>query len=175
MKTIILIVAVALIPVMGSAQKQVTDNFFKKYSGKEGFTTVNISEKLFELFAAVEDEESDQYDEMLTRIKGLNILVYENKDKQNLSAKYFNEINTGLQSGYYSELMTIKDGADDVRLLVKESDKKGVITQLLLIVNSAEEFVFINLEGEIDLNEIKDISKSINAEGMEHLEKIDKK
>ena len=175
MKTLILIIASALIPVMGFAQKQVTDNFFKKYSGKEGFTTVNISDKLFELLAVAEDEKSDQYDEMLTKIKGLNILVYENTNKQNLSAKYFNEIHSSLQSGYYSELMTIKDGQDDVRLLVKEGDKKGVITQLLLIVNSAEEFVFINLEGEIDLNEIKKISKSINADGIEHLEKIEKK
>ena len=176
MKKILLIMIIALTSTFTFAQSSVTNNFFNKYAGKDGFTTVNVTGKLMELLASAEAEGSAQYEDVIKKIKGINILVYDQANKKYDADKLYNEIFSSLQKNYYSELLTVKDGTDNVRLLVKDSPKKGVISELLMLVSSDDEFVFINIDGEIDLAQINEISKSIKVDGIEHLDKVkDKK
>ena len=59
-----------------------SDKLFEKYSGQEGFTTVHISQELFDLFADMElegegDEEIEEVQEMMSQLKYIRILMYE--------------------------------------------------------------------------------------------------
>ena len=73
----------------------------------------------------------------------------------------------------YNELMVVKDKDSDVVFLSRE--EKGVIVELLLIAGGADESdnVLISIQGEIDLETISKLSKTLNIEGMESLEEID--
>ncbi len=69
--------------------------------------------------------------------------------------------------------MVIKEKDQDVKFLINEKD--GKIIELLLIAGGKDENVLISIKGNINLKNISKLSKSMNINGLEHLEEIDKK
>jgi hypothetical protein len=173
MKKFWLIGAVALLPLISLAQPASVTAFFDKYSGQEGFTTVNITPKMFELIAAMsldmDDPEAQAVIEMIENIEGMNILVYEGDESR--SKSYFTEVSGGIPGNYYEELMSVSGAEENVKILIKES-KKGYIDELLLTVSTDDQFVFLSLVGSIELAKIAEMASTFNMEGMEHLEHL---
>lgn len=167
----LMLIALLSVPLMIMAQESPVSPFFEKYAGKEGFTTVNISQKLFSMFASLSiDEELDQFDELIAELEGIQILIYEENAAN--SKKYFDEAWDQIPMNHYEELMTVKSDEENVRFLIHEG-KDGMIKELLMLVNSEDEFVFISILGNIDLEKISKLSKSMNLDGMEHLDKME--
>ncbi len=170
-------VLTVLLTVLSVAQMFAQNAMLDKYKGHEDFTTVSISPKLFEMIAKFDfDDEAEKTvaKELLNSIKGIDILVYENEDSlynDGFSRKLYDEAAIELSSvNQFEELMTVKDGLDDVQFLIKE--QADTIQQLLLLVGSEEEFVMVNIEGNLDLNQLSKLSESIDIKGMEHLDNL---
>jgi len=166
-----------LISLFLSDQLQAQNVMLQKYKGHEDFTTVTISKKMFEMIAKFDfdDEEENQVNtELLRSIKGIDILVYENEDSLNnngFSRTLYEEAGQELSTvNNFEELMTVKDGLDDVQFLIKE--QADTIQQLLLLVGSEEEFVMITIEGNLDLNQLSKLSEAMDIKGMEHLDNL---
>ena len=53
---------------MSQPEKDAVDALFDKYAGKDGFTTVIISSKMFSLFQDMEMEEDDEFNEMMSSL-----------------------------------------------------------------------------------------------------------
>jgi hypothetical protein len=158
-----------------NAQPASVQSFVDKYSGQDGFTTINISPKMFSMLAAMSvDEEFDEFDGIIEKITGLNILVYEPEEGGSARdvAALYNEVANDLPKGYYEELMTVKDKESNVRFLIRET-QTGIIDELLMLVSDTEEFVFLSLTGAIDLDAVIELSKKMDIEGFEHLEKME--
>ncbi len=133
------------------------------------FTVVYISPKMFEMIAKLGESEMDkEVKEVIKDLKGLRILVSERN-----GMKYYNEATKTLDLKSYDELMTVRDGDENVRFVVKE-DGAGTISELLLLVGSVDEFVMMSFVGKINLEKISKLSKSADIEGLEHLEKVKK-
>ena len=64
----------------------------------------------------------------------------------------------------------MRDGDENVRIWVK--DKGTVVEELLLLVGAPDEFVLLSLTGVIDMDKVSELSKTLNVEGTEHLEKV---
>ena len=75
----------------------------------------------------------------------------------------------------YDELMTVRDGDENIRIWTRENKNDSVIEELLLLVGAPDEFVMLSLLGKIDLEKISGLSESLDVEGIEHLDKIKKK
>lgn len=172
MPTIIFLLSLFL-----SNQVQAQNAMLQKYKGHEDFTTVSISKKMFEMIAKFDfddEEERTVGKELLHSIKGIDILVYENEDSlynNGFSRTLYNEAASELSSiNNFEELMTVKDGLDDVQFLIKE--QADTIQQLLLLVGSEEEFVMITIEGNLDLNQLSKLSEAMDIKGMEHLDNL---
>ena len=74
MRKVILKIAIAVfvvIPVYLNAQSP-ADELFDKYSGKDGFTSVYITQHMFSLFADVDTEEDESG--FLELVKNLNCI-----------------------------------------------------------------------------------------------------
>lgn len=171
----LMVLVFAALSFNASAQSP-TDNLFDKYGAKDGFTTVHITKELFSLFAEIADEsdESDVQD-LNSVIKGLDhirILMCdagENKDPEVMSD--FKAQLDQLKLKNFTELMTVKEGNDLVKFMIMKDGKK--IKELLLLINQPDEAGFISITGDIDLKSIAKISKSMNIEGLENLQKLD--
>jgi hypothetical protein len=182
----ILILGFALLfsQLTSMAQDDAISKYFSKYAEDERFTVVYISPKMFEMIAKIDtkDAEWEKAKSVISDLRGLRILVADNDDdddnntttlapakKINGHAMYKDAMQT-LNGRSYDELLTVRDGQQNVRFMTKETG--GVISELLLLVGEPDEFVMLSFTGKIDLKKISALSKTLNVEGAEHLDKV---
>lgn len=166
---------ILLLSMSLSAQSGVSKSInplMDKYGGSDDFTTVSISPKMFELIARTGiAEEDEEIGDIINGITSLSILVYDNEEKAARSRDLYNEAFSSLVKGNaFEELMTVKDEGDDVKFLIRENG--NLIEQLLLLVGSEDQFVMIDITGNIKLDQISKLSKSMDIDGFEHLDKL---
>src|SRR4030095_5464001 len=99
---------IAFLPSIVFAQTNTFQSFFDKYAGHDGFTTVKISPKMFDLIASAEIEDEDL--SVIKDITGVNLLAYEPEEgtSNDRADKLYAETKSLVNSGYY-ELMSVKD------------------------------------------------------------------
>jgi len=152
-----------------SAQNDAITRFFEKYMDDERFTVVYVSPKMFQIVSKIEtdDEEWNQVRDIVKDISGLRVLVADSIDD---GLSYYKDALSKVPTGEYEELLTVRDGKENVRIWVK--DASNIIEELLLLVGSPDEFVLLSFTGKIDLDKISELSKTLDIEGAEHLEKV---
>lgn len=156
------------------AQNKQVDQFFSKYEGKTGYTSVMVSEKLFELVASAAPESEQDIKDMIGELKGIRVLVYEQEDAATVSKELYKEALSVINTAAFEELLTVYDEGEQVRMLVKQdASNQNVINELLIIV-SGEEFVLVDIFGNIDLSKISKLADSMNIEGLDELKELDK-
>jgi hypothetical protein len=163
---VLLIASTRLFAQQGSA----IDRFFQKYESDESFTLISVTPKMFSMFTKLDINSADgqSFMKVIKKIKGLKILA---KEKSNGSG-LFKEASLMLTKEY-EELMTVRDGKDDLRFLVKEN-AKGNIAELIMLIGSSDEFMAMSLVGDIDLAEISEIAGGMNIDGFDKLKKLKK-
>jgi hypothetical protein len=158
---------------MLQAQTSPSDKLFEKYNGKEGYTTVSISKELFSMFASLDTTDADakEMKDMMSQLNYIRIIMYETEKENDAELGSFKEELSKLNLSGFSELMTVNEKGENVKFLaLKKGDKIG---ELLLVINSGKEAGFITINGNIDVNTISKLSKSMHLEGMEQLQKLD--
>lgn len=152
-----------------SAQSDAITNFFSDYAENESFTKVSISSKMFSLFTHIDGDDKEE-EEILKAIAGLQGLkILSANDITNGKVMYQNAL---LKPGKdYEELMTVKDGEEDLTFLIRENGEK--IAELLMISGGEQNFMILSLVGDIDLNQVAKLSRSMSIGGMDQLEKIE--
>ena len=176
MKRIIIILSISLIPLIMSAQAGPVDKLFDKYAGKDGYTTVYITKYMFNMFKNTgesADEDADDLNEILGKLNSIKILAVDDPAFVPKGTNFYDEIMKELPREKYNELMVVKEKDSDVVFLARE--EKGTIVELLLLAggSSVSDNVLISIQGEINLENISKLSKSLNIQGMESLEKMD--
>ena len=172
MKKLLLLFALFL-PVTLFAQGSMP-SFFSKYDGKEGFTTVKISPKAFQLVASADIDDEDL--SALNDITGVYVLLYENEEgdedvkSHEKAAGLRKEAYASLGSGY-EELLSVKESETDLKILTKSAGD-GIINDLLIVGEDDGEFVFVNVTGKIDIKKLGSLS-DIDVKGMEKLDELD--
>lgn len=166
MKYSILILAFLGMSLQGMSQVDAITKYFNQYVEDTSFTVVYVSPKMFKMIAKLSEDEVDaDVQQIINDLKGLRVLVSEKN-----GMKYYNEAIKKINVNEYEELMTVRDGEQNVRFVVKE--RNDVIEELLLLVGGPDEFVMVSFVGEIDLDKISKLAKAADINGLEHLEKV---
>ncbi len=158
--------------MQANAQVDAISQYFEQYMDDERFTVVYISSKMFQMVSKLdidelEDDDAQDIVNVIEDLRGLRILTTE----ENTMA-FYKEAKQKINTKGYEVLMTVRDkGEENVEFLVKENGDK--IEELLLLVGGEDDFALISFVGNIDLDKISKLSKSLDVKGMEHLEKID--
>jgi hypothetical protein len=173
MKPLIYLI-VWMLPLCMTAQKSSLDAFFDKYSGKEGYTSVHITQYMFDLLKTTESQkEEDEFKSVASKLKGIKVLTLDD-DSQNVSAdKFKSELVSILPKNVYKELMVVKDGAETIQFLMKEST--GGDSEFVMLVTGPDDPVLLYMTGDIKVSDLSKLSKTMDVDGFEHLEKIDEK
>ena len=171
MRLLTLVIMLLLTGVLGMAAQSNVDAFFSKYKDNDNFTQINISPKMFQMMANLDqdDEESQDVIEVIAGLQGLRILTTDSAPDQ-----YYKEFNASFDSSEYEELMTVKENDQNIVFLVKDSNGGNTVNELLLVVGGATEFVLMSFEGEIPLDKIGKLANGLNISGAEHLDKLKK-
>jgi len=165
MKKILAIMVLAALPMLLNAQDLI-DGLFDKYQGTEGFTTVVINSAMFDIAAAIDDDQD------LQKMKGMidNIRII-TMDNSNSEINFYDEMKSQINSKSYIELMTVKEHNNDVIFYVKYAGKE--IEELLLVVGGSEDNVVLSIKGKMNLKELASISNSVHISGFEYLDNLD--
>lgn len=148
------------------AQQSFVDKYFNKFQDDESITKVTINQKMFSLFANFEGntEEETEFMQAISKLEGLKILV---ADSITNSSKMFKSVAADIEKSGYEELMSVKDGDEDVKFSIREKD--GIVSEMIMLVGGKEEFVLLGLYGEIDLKNVSKIANGMNISGMHKL------
>ncbi len=169
-----LIVAM-LLPFLVSGQTAI-DKLYERYAGEEGFTSINISPQMFNMLSAMDmgDSSGDvkEAQDVMQQLSGLKMLVFEPKNGE--TSDFVKEVKSLVPSSDYAEMMTVDSEDSKVSFLVKKN-KGGNVAELLMIVYEENEAVIMSMTGDIDMKTISEISKSLNMEGLENLDKLEEK
>jgi len=173
MKKILFPIILIVFSFAAIAQNNAVDQLFAKYSDKDGFTTVSISKAMFSLFAS-EQESKDEFNRAVKGLESIRILAPDSAIQAQMKGKlnFFNEINKSLPLSQYEELMSVKEKDQVFKMLIR---KKGSVITEFLMIGGGNDNVLICITGNIDLKSISKLSKAMDIEGMENIEKIDKK
>ena len=153
------------------AQNDAIIRFFNQYMEDERFTVVSVSPKMFSLVSKIstDDEDWEKFREVVGDLTGLRVLTSDSIDN---GVALYKEALSKVPAGEYSELLTVRDGQENVRIWTK--DNGNIINELLVLVGSPDEFVLLSLTGKIDLDKISYLSKDLDIKGAEHLNKVKK-
>ena len=171
-KYLFLLPALMIASVALNAQNDAISRFFSKYSEEERFTSVFISPKMFQLIAKIETDDED-WNKMRDVVKDLGGLRVLTADSITDGVALYKEALSKVPIAEYSELLTVRDGKENVRIWTKDSG--SIIEELLLLVGAPDQFVLLSFTGKIDLNKISTLSKSLDIKGAEHLDKVKSK
>jgi len=171
MKKLIFLIGSICLTLLAQAQNSAIDEMFGKYSDKEGFTVVTISSRMLGMFAGNDPQEEDA-DNIMRRLKSIRILSVEDS-LLNKNINFYTELSKKLDLSKYEELMMVKGGPDVTKFLIKQSGDK--ISELLIITGGPGGNSLISIQGDLNLKNISDLSKSIDNQDIKKLEKLDEK
>ena len=168
-KTIFLLPIFLLSAMLSQAQNDAITRFFEKYTDNERFTVVYVAPKMFQLVSKIEtdDEDWNKVREVVKDLGGLRVL---SADSIADGLAIYKDALGRVPASEYSELLTVRDGKENVRIWTKDSG--NIIEELLLLVGSPDEFTMLSFTGKIDLDKISALSKTLDIKGAEQLEKI---
>lgn len=161
-----------LVPFIALSQNADVNKLFDKYSGEEGFTSVDVSAGLFELFAEIDsdDPEFDDFQNALKGLESLRLLQYSVKEENgNIEEMntFYKDIKSTVPFDEFKELMIIRDKDANVNFYAKS--EKQIVKEMVMIVESPDEVVLLSLFGDLDLNYIGKLGSAMNMGGMKYL------
>ena len=172
-KTTIALLLILFVSFQMNAQDSPANQLFEKYSDAEGFSSVDIAQGLFELFADIEsdDEDFEELQKALDGIEKMQLLQYslENGQQETMDS-FYADIEKSIPFKEYDDLMVIKES--DAKINFYSKSEKAIISELLMVVDGNDEVVLMSLTGNIDLKHIAKLGSKMDLGGMEHLGKM---
>jgi hypothetical protein len=169
MKKVILLASLLCIVTMLNAQTRLIDEFFDKYSEKDGYSTVIISSKLLGLFTP--KDENREGNDVIRRLTSIRILSVEDSIL-NQKVNFYKELSARMDFSDYDELMVVKEGQSVTKFLVKQKGDR--ISELLVIAGGPGDNTLISIKGDLDLKSLSELSKDTGMDELKELDKINK-
>ena len=166
MKRMLLTIAVVIIASAVSGQRTSLDDFFSRYSDRDGYTSIVINGNLLKFLG--ESENRDRDGDALSKITSIRLVVRE-KDNSSSGESLVSEIRGIIRRSRYDELMSVKDDGADIRFMARM--EMDMVRELLLVIDGKDEAV-IQVEGNLTRDEASELFTS-NGEGLAILEGLE--
>lgn len=172
MRTITIIIFLVLTGNIAIGQSQAVMDFHNKYKDDGKYLSVKIEGGLLKMLSNVEtnDEDTQEFLDAVSKIEAIDVHSID-RDESDFDESDIKKFRKEIRKEKYDELMIVRDGDADVDFLIKE--RKGKISDLLLVVDEPDEFTIVSISGEIDLNTIAKVTENLDIKGKKHLEKLE--
>ncbi len=164
MKTIVkksgLIIALLFSVMVVSAQKTAISKLFDKYENEDNITVINISKTMLDMMPSNMKTNNINIGEMMGKIDYLRIITSEDKK---MKSKMYPEFKKLIDKNKnYEEIMSIKE--KDSKITFNVQKKGDNINDFVMLINSEDDFVAIQILGNLTLDDIKKITEGANIQ-----------
>jgi hypothetical protein len=152
------------------AQEDAIARHFGSWLQDDRYTSVYVSARMFQAMADREDKTMDEnLRQMIRSLRGMRVVQQQGADG---SAAY-RSAGEKLQSARFEELMTLKEKGEQVRFFTQGGSGQKV-GELVMLVSGPKRFLMLSMVGDIDLGQVSRLSKSLNVQGADLLERVKK-
>lgn len=163
MKKIVLILIPIALASNLFAQQSAVEEVFKKYNDTNGYTSIYLSEHMFNLFSQLDSPA--EFD--MAGISEMSILVKENQEH---SDEFFLEVNSSVQKSKLKEVLSVKTQKEQYSAFVLEVD--GIIHELLFFTGGTTNLLLFARGDNINLTSLAKVSAQMNLRELEVLEQL---
>lgn len=157
MKKVVFIIALMLFSTITNAQ-----GTFDKLEDLDDVTTVVVTKDMFDLLRKFPDSKSTDM-KVFNISKGLQELKVFSTKNTTIVADMEKMVSTAIAKSNMKQLMRVKDKKARVKIYVKSTKNKDIVSEVLMFVNSKEDTpstTIISLVGEINMNELAEIANN---------------
>ncbi len=174
MKRLIISVIFISMALSVMSQSKAIMEFHERFKDNGKYVAIKIDGGILKFLSNVntEDEESKEVLKALSKLEMIDIHVAD-RNMEGFDEDYIRDFKKMIRKENFDELMNVREGNTRVDFLIKE--KRGKISDLLLIVDEINEFVILSFSGEIDLAALARVTNELDFKGAEHLGKMKKK
>ena len=159
-----LLIAIAMIPALATAQTKSLAEFHSKYRDMDNTTFVDISGSLFNFASNIanyvdeDDEDKEEIEaagRILSAIKSMQVLSipYRIIDKSDIKS-----LKSSLDKEKFESLMTVKD--DDANINVMAQGSGSELKNLTFLIDDEDEFVLLTFQGTLSMEDVSYLAKN---------------
>jgi hypothetical protein len=149
LKHVLLIILMCCASIVSAQNKLI-----EKFADMDGVTSVFISKSMLQMMPNMKTEGID-IGGIAGKLESMLILTSE---KASISNMMKNEIPSFTSNKSYEELMRVKDEGSRVTFYIKRKNNSK-IGELIMMVDEHPQFVFIQIKGDMTLQDIQNITK----------------
>ena len=153
------IIYVLLGCIIGLLPTQAQTNIFDQFANEKNITYVNISKTLLEMMPAGQLEvDALDLKSVINELDRIQILTCE--DDANLINR-IRKASSSFKKAPYEELMKVKDDDEMVTIYIYPQPQQKIKELIMLVDDGGEEFVVIQLTGNISISHLQSLTKNI--------------
>lgn len=153
---------IILLAFLVSSTVTFSQSIFDKLEDLDEVSSVVVTKDMFELLKKFPDAKSDDM-EIFNTAKGLNELKVFSTENDGVASQMENMVNSAIKNSNLTQLMRVKDKDSRVKIYVKATSNKDLVSEVLMFVKNKENkkgtsSTIISLTGEIDVNKLSQIA-----------------
>jgi hypothetical protein len=156
MKKILIAIAILAIPFLASSQNESIEKFYNKYVGNEKVSDISLNGWILSMASKMAKEEGS---EILQKITKLRIMLTEEKDI--VSRADVKQLMRDIRKNDFEDLMTVRDEGTRVNFMIREKGEN--ITNVLVIIHGDGEFILLSLEGNLNMEDLKQLEFDVEG------------
>lgn len=162
----LLFAATILASGLTHAQNDALNRFMETHKSDPAFTYAYLTKDLFEVVSEtrIEDKDWKKLHNVIKNIGSLSILA---TDSIPTGLSLYKEARALVPADAFDELLTVRDDQTKVHIWAKSEE--DVVTDLILLVGTPEEFVLVCFAGNLELGNISELYRLFDAEAAEQL------
>ncbi|MBC7920413.1 MAG: DUF4252 domain-containing protein [Ferruginibacter sp.] len=163
MKILFLLACLCAAPGFTQAQSKAIDALQRKYQGTEETFTLNVNGHLLKLLMWFDGGEDDpEVKELVKDVRHVKILRVPNR-KRGMSGADFHRLKADVKKEAFDELITLRSDGNRVDILIREKNDR--VSDVLFLVEEADDFVVLALRGKFDLNQVFRAVNKVDVKG----------
>ncbi len=160
MQHLICWISLLILPTALCAQSQSVDRFFDLYGDNPNYNVVNLQGSILALMSQDSDYEGE------VELNRLRILCAPH-GQGSLNAAGIRSLDRRLKSEAYEVLADMYENGGHITFLMAE--KRGIIQELVMLVQGKEQFTVVSLQGKIPLDRVQNLDIDLDVDGWNQL------
>ena len=150
----LLLILILLLPRLAAAQSNSVNVFFSRYAAAEGFTSVQLEQKMMQLMSRQAAERGDKGLAVLLKdIQYIRIIALKEGD----GGRFVRDAEAAVAADRKFQPVTSSENGQTTKFYIRET-ALSVKSELVMITYGAKETVVVNIFGVFDLRQVARLS-----------------